>query len=169
MRRPEPLGEGTQASFQPSLKSVEHGNGRQVVRIGMAEDRLGDRAKDPLYDAGCRRSRARRGRNRAGSSSRRSDPASITPIRRRSARFWAGNPDAGTGGDGSCAGARPANVNNERASAAANGPPRRRRISLPAIGRPLSVRITSVPALGGGTPACGLSPGTDRRAVGATR
>ena len=31
---PEPLGDGTQASFQPSLKSVESGSGRQVFGSG---------------------------------------------------------------------------------------------------------------------------------------
>jgi hypothetical protein len=32
---PEPLGDGTQASFQPSLKSVESVNGRQVFGSGL--------------------------------------------------------------------------------------------------------------------------------------
>jgi hypothetical protein len=31
---PEPLGEGTQGSSQPSLKSIEHSNGRQVSGSG---------------------------------------------------------------------------------------------------------------------------------------
>ena len=31
---PEPLGDGTQASFQPSLKSVESGRGRQSSGSG---------------------------------------------------------------------------------------------------------------------------------------
>ena len=31
---PEPLGEGTHASFQPSLKRVENGSGRQVFGSG---------------------------------------------------------------------------------------------------------------------------------------
>ncbi len=34
---PEPFGDGTQASCQPSLKSVESGSGRHSVRIGLAE------------------------------------------------------------------------------------------------------------------------------------
>ena len=32
---PEPLGDGTQASFQPSLKNVESGSGRQVFGSGL--------------------------------------------------------------------------------------------------------------------------------------
>ena len=60
----------------------------------MAEDRLGDRAEDPLYDPGCRRSRARDGVVRGlgtvispafGSGVDNSES-------NRSARFWAGIP-----------------------------------------------------------------------------
>ena len=46
---PEPLGDGTQASFQPSLKSVEHGNGRQSVRIGLAADRFQDHLTERVH------------------------------------------------------------------------------------------------------------------------
>ena len=49
---PEPLGDGTQASFQPSLKNVEHGSGRQVFGSGWPQSDSVIVSKSPIRTMG---------------------------------------------------------------------------------------------------------------------
>ena len=46
---PEPLGDGTQASFQPSLKNVEQGSGRQALGSGLPQS---DSVEEGLHEFG---------------------------------------------------------------------------------------------------------------------
>ena len=55
---PEPLGDGTQASFQPSLKNVESGSGRQVFGSGLPKSDSVIVSKSPSHDPGRRRCHA---------------------------------------------------------------------------------------------------------------
>ena len=75
-----------------------------------------------------------------------------------SATLAAGILAGGNGGDGFCAGRRPADVRKETASAAANRPPRRRRVWLPAIGLLSEYGVSSIPAIHRGCPCVGQSP-----------
>ncbi len=134
---PEPLGEGTQASFQPSLKSVEHGSGRQVSGSGLPKIDSLIVSMSPVS------TRVPAGTMPMPSTYKGWGPVVGPPIvsavdteSTMSAKSWVGIPEAGNGGDGSCARARPANVKMERASAVIRWPPRVRRVWLPAIGRP---------------------------------
>src|SRR5437763_202206 len=61
-----------------------------------------------------------------------------------SANLAAGVPAAGNGGNGFCAWVAPAKL-KQMASAAANGPPRRRRVWLPAIGLLPECVVSEIP------------------------
>ena len=69
-----------------------------------------------------------------------------------SAKLVAGIPAGGNGGAGYCARARAANVKKETASAAANRPPRRRRVWLPAMDLLSEYGVSSIPAIQRGCP-----------------
>ena len=69
-----------------------------------------------------------------------------------SAKLVAGVPAGGNGGAGYCARARAANVKKERASTAANRPPRRLRGWLPAMELLSEYGVSSIHAIQRGCP-----------------
>ena len=94
---PEPLGDGTQASFQPSLKSVESGSGRQVFGSGLPKIDSVIVSKRPSLDPGSPPV-PRRGSTRVGGrSSARASPPAESSVSTISAKLRAG---VAAGGDG---------------------------------------------------------------------
>ena len=131
----EPLGDGTQASSQPSLKNVESGSGRQVFGSGWPKIDSVIVPKIPCTTRAPSAPRRGRGSTRAGerSSDRSSVPAWMIHHRvhrRKTGSVFRPLAPAASGS----AQRRPANASKETMSAAATRPRGRRRVWLPAIG-----------------------------------
>jgi hypothetical protein len=132
---PEPLGDGTQASFQPSVKSVQIGSGLQQSGSGVPQIDSVAVAKNPISTRGDVGMQGGPGKYvdpgaviGVGVASGAVTLSTISPTRAE------GAPPGGNGGDAVCAGARPAHVTKAMASAAANRPPGKRGVWLPDIG-----------------------------------